>query len=57
MVTQAPAPISAGFSQMRIGSLPLSNCLRTWNRIIPYYGNIVKLFQHFLSSENEISSM
>lgn len=49
IVTWAPESISVGFSQKRADSLPLANCLGSWNRMISHYGNIINcssIFYH-----------
>lgn len=49
IVTWAPESISVGFSQKRADSLPLANCLGSWNRMTSHYGNIINcssIFYH-----------
>lgn len=48
MVTQIPELLSVGFSQKITDSLPLSNCLRTWKRMIPHYRNVINCSSIFI---------
>lgn len=57
MVTQSPEPIPVGVSQKKVDSMPLTNCLGKWNRMVPHYRNIINCSSIFLSCESESSSM
>lgn len=49
MVTQPPEPIPVGVSQKRVDSMPFTNCLGKWNRMVPHYRNIINcssIFYH-----------
>lgn len=48
MATQIPELLSVGFSQKITDSLPLWNCLRTWNRMIPHYRNVINCSSIFI---------